>query len=343
MGFHTEFHSLVSRLGVEDSVLDLKGLESFMRLPKQKKYIDTDFKAAKQALFLEVFSKELLRLKRLVKSKAELAKKRWTTALKESVDDNNIGTVTSQDLEILKSQISKLYDDVMLVSLFLAINLAAVEYLSTTKHCPTLRSKADSLFSLFTQLVQLKIDIYSTYERLRLGRTLFHEFDDDLRLFIKKYFTNQYHVASAKPVIGTVVTGEKKTKSTARSKGIRIPNQDVSLLWEFSIGRLAGQGAFGAVFSAVSKISKRKTAIKWVPQPWESAVYAQRIYREVAVLSSVVHPNIISLLQVHVSTTSVYLVFPYMPNTLEMLLLQGLLQPVHKRCVIVILLLIDSI
>ena len=92
----------------------------------------------------------------------------------------------------------------------------------------------------------------------------------------------------------------------------------------YKIGKVAGRGAYGCVYSAVCKRTGAHVAIKTIAEPFEMPIFAQRVYREVAVLRRMQHEHTIGLIDMHLSQNTVHLVFPFIQRTLESLLLLSL-------------------
>uniref|UniRef100_A0A5F8H9I4 mitogen-activated protein kinase n=1 Tax=Monodelphis domestica TaxID=13616 RepID=A0A5F8H9I4_MONDO len=84
-----------------------------------------------------------------------------------------------------------------------------------------------------------------------------------------------------------------------------------------------GNGAYGAVCSAIDKKSGEKVAIKKLSRPFQSEIFAKRAYRELMLLKHMQHENVIGLLDVFTSATSLhnfhdfYLVMPFMQTDLQ--------------------------
>ncbi|XP_067134891.1 mitogen-activated protein kinase 14-like isoform X1 [Centruroides vittatus] len=66
-----------------------------------------------------------------------------------------------------------------------------------------------------------------------------------------------------------------------------------------------GSGAFGQVCSAIDVVTNQKVAIKKITKPFNSAIHAQRIYRELRLLKHMNHENVIGLLNVFTTSTSI--------------------------------------
>ncbi|XP_073741032.1 mitogen-activated protein kinase 13 isoform X1 [Callorhinus ursinus] len=84
-----------------------------------------------------------------------------------------------------------------------------------------------------------------------------------------------------------------------------------------------GSGAYGAVCSAIDKRSGEKVAIKKLSRPFQSEIFARRAYRELRLLKHMQHENVIGLLDVFTSASSLrsfhdfYLVMPFMQTDLQ--------------------------
>nr|XP_033773224.1 mitogen-activated protein kinase 13 isoform X1 [Geotrypetes seraphini] len=84
-----------------------------------------------------------------------------------------------------------------------------------------------------------------------------------------------------------------------------------------------GSGAYGTVCSAVDMKTGEKVAIKKLSRPFQSEIFAKRAYRELTLLKHMAHENVIGLLDVFTSATSLhgfqdfYLVMPYMQIDLQ--------------------------
>ncbi len=71
----------------------------------------------------------------------------------------------------------------------------------------------------------------------------------------------------------------------------------VTLVGRYQLERAVGQGAYGAIYAAVDAVSHERVAIKALPPAGEttSKTAQGRFKREMTVIESLVHPNIISL------------------------------------------------
>ncbi|XP_028925300.1 mitogen-activated protein kinase 13 isoform X3 [Ornithorhynchus anatinus] len=84
-----------------------------------------------------------------------------------------------------------------------------------------------------------------------------------------------------------------------------------------------GSGAYGSVCSAINSKTGEKVAIKKLSRPFQSEIFAKRAYRELLLLKHMQHENVIGLLDVFTSATSLhnfqdfYLVMPFMQTDLQ--------------------------
>ncbi|XP_019728696.1 mitogen-activated protein kinase 13 [Hippocampus comes] len=95
-----------------------------------------------------------------------------------------------------------------------------------------------------------------------------------------------------------------------------------STVWEvpekYTHLKQIGTGAYGSVCSATNEKTKERVAIKKLHRPFQSEIFAKRAYRELRLLKHMKHENVIGLLDVFTSVSSLddfqdfYLVMPYM-------------------------------
>eukprot|EP00826_Nyctotherus_ovalis_P018924 TRINITY_DN1574_c0_g5_i1.p1 TRINITY_DN1574_c0_g5~~TRINITY_DN1574_c0_g5_i1.p1 ORF type:complete len:339 (-),score=53.14 TRINITY_DN1574_c0_g5_i1:44-955(-) len=64
---------------------------------------------------------------------------------------------------------------------------------------------------------------------------------------------------------------------------------------DYEIVKIIGKGSYGDVAEAVHKLTKRKVAIKRIFRLFDDLVDCKRIVREICILRSLVHPNIVGL------------------------------------------------
>lgn len=72
-----------------------------------------------------------------------------------------------------------------------------------------------------------------------------------------------------------------------------------------------GEGAFGIIYKARNKITNEKVAIKVLMKEKLSAQDMNLILREVAILSSCNHPNIIQFIEVNENENAIFIVMEY--------------------------------
>ncbi|KAH8695248.1 MAP kinase SakA [Talaromyces proteolyticus] len=88
-----------------------------------------------------------------------------------------------------------------------------------------------------------------------------------------------------------------------------------------------GFGTFGLVCSANDKVERSKVAIKKIAQPFRSKETSKRSYREMKLLNSMQHGNVINLRNVFISPSEdLYLVTELLDADLQQVLRQGKVQ-----------------
>ncbi|XP_059482259.1 mitogen-activated protein kinase 15 isoform X2 [Neocloeon triangulifer] len=104
---------------------------------------------------------------------------------------------------------------------------------------------------------------------------------------------------------------------------------------KYEIKKRIGKGAYGIVWKAVDRKSKKIVALKKIFDAFTNQTDAQRTYREITFLKAFSgHPNIIQLLGIHSAANfkDIYLVFEYMDTDLHRVILsKDILKDVHKR------------
>ena len=100
---------------------------------------------------------------------------------------------------------------------------------------------------------------------------------------------------------------------------------DLQILKKYKLLDRLGKGAYGIVWKAIDKKSNLVVALKKVFGAFNNDIDAQRTYREVFLLQSIRHQNIVRLLNVHraYNDCDLYLVFEYMHTDLNMLIYKG--------------------
>ena len=97
-----------------------------------------------------------------------------------------------------------------------------------------------------------------------------------------------------------------------------------------------GEGAYGVVWKAVNKKTKRTVALKKVFKAFTNKTDAQRTFREVIILKQLKHKNIITLNDVHRAQNDVdlYLEFEFVSTDLHKVIKANILQTVHIQYII---------
>lgn len=95
---------------------------------------------------------------------------------------------------------------------------------------------------------------------------------------------------------------------------------------DYIVERLVGKGAYGTVWKAMHKNSKKIVAVKRVDNCLMNSTDAKRVYREIHCLTWFRgHPNIVHLFQIHKASNNrdLYLTFEFVEIDLERLLKRG--------------------
>lgn len=106
---------------------------------------------------------------------------------------------------------------------------------------------------------------------------------------------------------------------------------------KFEIVQKLGKGAYGIVWKAIEKSTKRLVALKKVFEAFHNATDAQRTFREVMILQDLNdHPHIVKLFNVIKAENNkdLYLVFEFMETDLHAVIKAGILKKVHKQYII---------
>jgi mitogen-activated protein kinase 15 len=109
---------------------------------------------------------------------------------------------------------------------------------------------------------------------------------------------------------------------------------EAHVLERYDISKKLGRGAYGIVWKATDKRTKKIVALKKVFEAFQNSVDAQRTYREVMYLQELNgHDNIVRLLGIiraH-NNRDLYLVFEYMETDLHAVIKAKILQSIHKQ------------
>lgn len=109
---------------------------------------------------------------------------------------------------------------------------------------------------------------------------------------------------------------------------------ETHVLERYDMSKKLGRGAYGIVWKATDKRSKKVVALKKVFEAFQNSVDAQRTYREVMYLQELNgHDNIVRLLGIiraH-NNRDLYLVFEYMETDLHAVIKAKILQSIHKQ------------
>lgn len=114
---------------------------------------------------------------------------------------------------------------------------------------------------------------------------------------------------------------------------------DKHILRKYEVGKRVGKGAYGIVWKAVDRKSRRTVALKKIFDAFQNSTDAQRTFREIMFLQELNmthHPNIIRLLNVLKADNDrdIYLVFEYMEINLHAVIRANILEKVHKKYIL---------
>lgn len=108
---------------------------------------------------------------------------------------------------------------------------------------------------------------------------------------------------------------------------------DPNVLRKYEISHRVGRGAYGIVWEASSKKTGRVVALKKIFDAFQNNTDAQRTFREIMLLQSLKHPNIIKQLNVYraINDRDIYLTFEYMETDLHSTIRANILQEIHQK------------
>lgn len=111
---------------------------------------------------------------------------------------------------------------------------------------------------------------------------------------------------------------------------------DKHVIRKYEIGPKLGKGAYGIVWKAVDKKTRQTVALKKIFDAFQNATDAQRTYREIMLLQSLAHDNIVRLLNVLKADNDndIYLVFEYMDTDLHAVIRANILEEIHKQYIV---------
>lgn len=112
---------------------------------------------------------------------------------------------------------------------------------------------------------------------------------------------------------------------------------DKHVLRKYEVSQKLGKGAYGIVWKAVEKKTKRIVALKKIFDAFQNATDAQRTYREIMFLRELAgHDNIVTLLDVLKADNDkdIYLVFEFLETDLHAVIRANILEDIHKQYII---------
>lgn len=112
---------------------------------------------------------------------------------------------------------------------------------------------------------------------------------------------------------------------------------DKHVLRKYDVLQRLGRGAYGIVWKAIDKKSRKTVALKKIFDAFQNSTDAQRTYREIMFLQELNdHENIIKLLNVLKAENDrdIYLVFEFMETDLHAVIRANILEPIHKKYII---------
>lgn len=108
---------------------------------------------------------------------------------------------------------------------------------------------------------------------------------------------------------------------------------DRNVLRKYEISHRVGRGAYGIVWQAISKKTGHIIALKKIFDAFQNSTDAQRTFREIVLLQSLRHPNIIRLNNVYraLNDRDIYLTFEFMETDLHSAIRANILEPIHQK------------
>mmetsp|Transcript_10970 Transcript_10970/g.16563 ORF Transcript_10970/g.16563 Transcript_10970/m.16563 type:complete len:382 (-) Transcript_10970:124-1269(-) len=102
----------------------------------------------------------------------------------------------------------------------------------------------------------------------------------------------------------------------------------------FELGQKMGKGAYGIVWKAIERTTRKVVALKKCFEAFRNSTDAQRTFREVMYLQALGHHDNIIRLQHAIKADNgkdLYLSFDFMETDLYVVIRAGILQPIHRK------------
>ena len=108
------------------------------------------------------------------------------------------------------------------------------------------------------------------------------------------------------------------------------------IIRKYEIQSQLGKGAYGVVWRAIDRRTKKVVALKKIFDAFQNSTDAQRTFREVMFLQALKHDNIITLQNVlrAENDKDLYLVFEFMETDLHAVIRARILEDIHKQYII---------
>uniref|UniRef100_A0A7S1KQP0 Mitogen-activated protein kinase n=1 Tax=Percolomonas cosmopolitus TaxID=63605 RepID=A0A7S1KQP0_9EUKA len=111
---------------------------------------------------------------------------------------------------------------------------------------------------------------------------------------------------------------------------------DSHILRKYELSEIIGEGAYGIVWKATEKKTRKVVALKKVFDAFRNSTDSQRTYREVMLLLNLSHTNIVKLNNVYRAKNDLdfYMIFEYIESNLHSVIRAGILEEIHQRYII---------
>merc|ERR1712000_480012 len=112
---------------------------------------------------------------------------------------------------------------------------------------------------------------------------------------------------------------------------------DKHILRKYEVQQKLGKGAYGIVWKALEKKTKRVVALKKIFDAFQNATDAQRTYREIMFLRELAgHDNVVQLLDVMKADNDrdIYLVFEFLETDPHAVIRANILEDIHKQYIL---------